>query len=73
MPRATFTLEDDDSGHVATLLTFEGGWNKESRAHQCAQMLVRLMDQQCEQVQPPAETPQPDAEAPRLILPPSAA
>lgn len=73
MARATFTL-DDAEGDVATIVTFEGGWNKDSRAHQCAQMLIRLMDQQCEQKEPLAPVEQPAEPATRLvILPPGAA
>jgi len=46
MSRATITL-DDDGGMIATELTFAGGFDPASHAHQHANLLIRMMDDIC--------------------------
>ena len=67
MGTATFVIEDADEA-VACKLTFSGGFDCKSRAHQAGQMLVKLMDQQCENLGAPPEAPAPVVEAPSLIV-----
>ena len=67
MGTATFILEDDGES-VACKLTFTGGFDRDSRAHQAGQMLVKLMDQQCEQLGPVPEKPEAVIDQPGLIV-----
>ena len=67
MSTATFVLEDDN-GAVATKLTFTEGFNKASGAHQAAQMLVKLMDQQFMNLGPVPEKPENVIEQRPLIV-----
>lgn len=67
MSTATFVLEDDGEA-VACKLVFSGGFDKDSRAHQAGQMLMKLMDQQCENLGPIPETPADVIEQPGLIV-----
>lgn len=58
MSTATVTLEDVN-GQIAMKVTFSGdngqGFDKDSHAHQHAQILVRMMDELCTKVEQPAE------------------
>lgn len=67
MGTATIVLEDDGDA-VACKLTFTGGFNRNARSHQAAQMLLTLMDQQCENLGPIPETPPDVVEQPGLIV-----
>ena len=69
MGTATFVLEDEEGGEaVACKLTFTGGFNRDCRAHQAGQMLMKLMDQQCENLGPIPEAPANVVEQPGLIV-----
>ena len=80
MSTATIVLEDDRGG-VAVKLTFGLGFDKTSKAHQAAQILIALADQHMqrmgaavidplvvEQRAQDAQLAVPDAEASRIIL-----
>jgi len=67
MSTATFVLEDE-GGAVAAKLTFTEGFNPQSRAHQAAQMLMKLMDERCQNLGPVPEKPAQVVEQPGLIV-----
>ena len=54
MGAATFVLEDEGDA-VAVKLTFSGGFDKDSKAHQAGQMLVKLMDDEFTNLGAPPE------------------
>jgi hypothetical protein len=60
MGLATIALEDDGSGNIACKLTFQGGYDPTSHAHQHARLVIAEMDKLCVQVEPMA----PDEENP---------
>jgi len=45
---SAFIALEDHNGEVACKLTFTGGFDPESHAHQHAQILIGLMDKLCE-------------------------
>jgi len=53
---ATFVFEDDGD-LIACRVSFSGGFDRDSRAHQAGQMLVKLMDQHFENQGAPPEAP----------------
>lgn len=57
MGTATFVLEDDGEA-VACKVTFSGGFDAVSRAHQAAKFLVAAMDKSCDNLGPIPETPE---------------
>lgn len=67
MSTATIVLEDDGEA-VACKLTFSGGFDRNARSHQAAQMLIKLMDEQCENLGPVPEAPASVVEQPGLIV-----
>ena len=44
MPGAYISIEDTPEGELAVKCGFEGGWNKDSHAHQHAQILLAHLD-----------------------------
>jgi hypothetical protein len=46
MAQATIILEDDN-GAVACKVTFGGGWDAKSHAHQHANLMLKHMDEMC--------------------------
>lgn len=65
MSQAIITLEDED-GAVACKLTFAGGFDPASHAHQHAQALIRMMDSICERKAEPVIDPV--IEQPKLVV-----
>lgn len=66
MGLVNITLEDDTEGQIACKVTFDGGWNGKSGAHQHARMMLDHMDSICTKAPMPA-APEP-AEPSRIIL-----
>lgn len=65
MTSAIIVLEDHE-GAVACKLTFAGGFDPNSHAHQHAQALIRMMDSICERQGEPVIDPV--VEQPKLVV-----
>lgn len=65
MSQALIVLEDED-GAVACKLTFAGGFDPKSHAHQHAQILIGKMDEMCERLAEPVIDPV--IEQPKLVV-----
>ena len=67
MSLVNITLEDDPTtGQIACKVTFDGGWDGKSGAHQHARMMLDYMDGICTKAPLPA-APEP-VEPSRIIL-----
>lgn len=45
MPKAILTIDDTPDGEMALSLFLEGGFQVDSNAHQCANLLIKNLDQ----------------------------
>jgi hypothetical protein len=67
MGTATITLSDDN-GEVACKAIFDGGWDKDSHAHQHANLMLKHMDELCTRVSTPEVEAVPGEDQARIQL-----
>lgn len=67
MAQAAIILEDDN-GAVACKVTFSGGWDATSHAHQHANLMLKHMDELCERVTTPQVEATDDCSQSRIVL-----